>query len=54
MKKSRFSEEQIVAILQEGEQGQTTVDELCREHGSHKQTYYGWKRKYNGLSSEEI
>lgn len=54
MKKSRFSEEQIVAVLQEGEQGQTTVDELCRKHGIHKQTYYGWKRKYNGLSSEEL
>jgi putative transposase len=54
MKKSRFSEEQIVAVLQEGEQGQTTVDELCRRHGIHKQTYYGWKRKYNGLSSEEL
>jgi putative transposase len=54
MKQSRFAEEKIVAILQEGERGETTVEEVCRKHGIHKQTYYGWKRKYSGLSGEEL
>lgn len=54
MKQSRFTEEKIVAILQEGERGETTVEEVCRKHGIHKQTYYGWKRKYSGLSGDEL
>ena len=54
MKQSRFSESQIVAILHEGERGETTIEELCRKHGLHKQTYYGWKRKYNGLTGEDL
>lgn len=54
MRPSKFSENQIVAILQEGERGETTIEELCRKHGIHKQTFYGWKRKYNGLSGEDL
>lgn len=54
MKTSRFSETQIVEILREGERAETTVDELCRKHGIHKQTYYGWKKKYTGLGGEEL
>ena len=54
MKQSRFTEEKIVEILKEGERGETTVEEVCRKHGIHKQTYYGWKKRYNGLSGDEL
>ena len=54
MKQNRFTEEQIVEILKEGERGETTVEEVCRKHGIHKQTYYGWRKRYNGLSGDEL
>lgn len=52
MKRSRYSEEQIVRILQEG--ASKTVGEVCREHGISDQTYYNWKRKYGGLEVSEL
>lgn len=48
MKRSRFSEEQIIAILREQEAGQKTAD-VCRRHGISDATYYKWKAKYGGL-----
>jgi putative transposase len=48
MKKSRFSEEQIVAILQEWDAGGKVTD-LVRRHGVTEQTLYRWKMKYGGL-----
>jgi putative transposase len=48
MRRSRFSEEQIVGILKEHEAGAQTV-ELCRRHGISEQTFYTWKKKYGGL-----
>jgi putative transposase len=48
MKKSRFSEEQIVAILQEWDAGGKLAD-LVRRHGVTEQTLYRWKKKYGGL-----
>lgn len=47
MKKSRFSESQVVAILKEKEDG-LSLNELCRKHGISDQTYYLWKKKYAG------
>jgi putative transposase len=49
VRKSRFTEEQIMAILQEQEAGMRTA-EVCIKHGISQATFYGWKAKYGGLS----
>ena len=48
MRPSRFSEEQIIAILREQEGGARTAD-VCRKHGISGATFYKWKAKYGGL-----
>jgi len=48
MKRSRLTEEQIVAILREQEAGVATAD-LCRKHGVSSATFYKWKARYGGL-----
>lgn len=53
MKKKRFSESQIIKVLNEGAAGMP-VDELCRKHGVGQSTYYKWKSKYAGMSVEEL
>jgi putative transposase len=53
MKRSRFSETQVVAILKEGEAGRA-VAEICREHGISNATYYQWKSKYGGMDASEL
>jgi putative transposase len=52
MKKSRFSEEQIIGILKQHEGGVKTAD-LCREHGISQPTFYVWKSKYGGMDVSE-
>ena len=53
MKRSRFTETQIIRILKEVEGGRT-VKEVCREYGMSDATYYNWKAKYGGMSASEI
>ena len=48
MKRKRFSEEQIIAVLREQEAG-TKVADLCRKHGVSEATFYNWKAKYGGM-----
>lgn len=48
MKRKRFSEEQIIAILREHEAGVSTAD-LCRKHGMSSASFYGWKAKFGGM-----
>ena len=52
MKRSRFSEEQIIAVLKEQEAGMATAD-VCRRHGISSATFYKWKAKYGGMDVSE-
>ena len=52
MKRSRFTEEQIIAILKEQEAGVSTAD-VCRRHGVSSATFYKWKAKFGGLEVSE-
>jgi putative transposase len=53
MKKSRFSEHQILSILKEVESGQK-VQDICRHHGISDATYYKWKSKYRGMEASDV
>ena len=52
MKRSRFSDEQIIGILKEQESGAVTAD-VCRRHGISEATFYKWKAKFGGLEVTE-
>ena len=53
MKARKYTEEQIIAVLREGEVGAKVVD-LCRKYGMSDATYYNWKAKYAGLTVSEL
>ena len=53
MKRSRFSETQIIAILKETDAGMK-VEDVCRKHGISNATYYNWKSKYGGLEASAL
>ena len=53
MKKSRFSEQQIINILKQADAG-AKVQDLCRQHGISDATYYKWKSRYGGMEASDI
>jgi putative transposase len=53
MKKTRFTETQIVAILKEADSG-APIKDVCRQHGISDATYYNWKSKYGGMEASDL
>lgn len=53
MKKTRFTESQIVSILKEADSGMK-VEQLCRQYGMSSATYYNWKSKYGGMEASDV
>jgi putative transposase len=53
MKKTKFTESQIIGILKEQEAGKSVAD-ICRNHGISQGSFYGWKTKYSGLEVNQV
>jgi len=53
MKKSRYTESQIIGVLKEVDAGRK-VEEVCRQHGISSATYYNWKSKYGGMEASDV
>jgi putative transposase len=53
MRRKKYTEEQIIAVLKEGEAG-AKIGELCRKYGMSDATYYNWKRKYAGMTVSDV
>ena len=53
MKNTRFTESQIIKALKENEQGRR-VEDICREMGIHKATFYNWRKKYSGMDASQL
>ena len=53
MKESKFTEEQIIAILRQATTGEQTITAICREHSIAENTFYKWRQKYGGMEVAE-
>ena len=53
MQKNQFTDEQIVAILQQAEKGGKTVAEVCRQHNVSENSFYRWRTRFGGMNSNE-
>lgn len=53
MQKHQFTDAQIVAILQQAEKGEQTIAEVCRHHNIAENTFYRWRSRFGGLSTNE-
>ena len=54
MKAGQFSNEQIVAILQEAAKGEKPIIDVCREKGISEATFYAWRKKFGGLQTRDV
>jgi putative transposase len=54
MKRSRFSEEQIVTILAVADCGEQTIGDVCRAHGVSEATFYNWRKRFRGMGVDEV
>jgi putative transposase len=53
MKQNQFSQEKIISILHQAEAGQTSIRDLCREHGITETPFYRWRKLYGGMTVSE-
>jgi putative transposase len=54
MKQGQFTNEQIVAILQEAEKGEKPISDLCKEKGISDATFYTWRKKFGGMQTKDV
>lgn len=54
MKKSRFTEEQVVTILAEADRGEKTIGDVCRAYGVSEATFYNWRKRFRGMGVDEV
>ncbi len=54
MKQGQFSNEQIVAVLQEAEKGEKPVVNLCKDKGISEATFYTWRKKFGGMQTKDV
>lgn len=54
MRKSKFTDEEIVALLREAEKAEKSIEALCREKGIAPQSFYRWRKKYGGVDMKDL
>ena len=54
MKQKQFTDEQIVAVLQEAARGEKPIIEICRERGISEATFYAWRKKFGGMQTRDV
>jgi len=54
MKKSRFTEEQVVRILAEADRGKKAIADVCRAHEVSEATFYNWRKRFRGMGVDEV